>query len=128
MLMPAAIPAVAITATPAETWPVKVVHALEEMKELLSNCKTCDLNKYGSCGAMVSIFMSQLFNLGLTFKSKYRRDPNSKNTCFSFTSCNLSPELLFMKYLQLWMTATNGTRSIGRSCIMAPISLTQDGR
>ena len=83
MLMPAAIPAVAITATPAETWPVKVVHALEEMKELLSNCKTCDLNKYGSCGSMVSIFMEQLFNLGLTFKSKYRRDPNSKNTCFT---------------------------------------------
>ena len=35
-------------------------------KPVLSNCKICDLNKNGSCGAMVSIFMGQHFNLGMT--------------------------------------------------------------
>ena len=81
MLMPAAIPAVAIPATPAETWPVKVVHALEDIKELLSNCKICDLHKNHRFlqVQMVSKFMEQLFNLGMTFKTKYRRDSNSKN-------------------------------------------------
>ena len=44
------------------------------------------------------------------------------------TSCILSWPLLFKKYLQLCMTATKGTMRIGRTCIMAPISLTQEGK